>query len=120
MIGYVEVVPLLTAACPTYSGSIHAAGAEEDEGEYLTVGRVVAHLIELLGRDDHECLLSVFGVVEWVLEEGDDEARALLTEGFFDDLTNPDFYTTSPNDPRAFVPWLGPRAREQPSVQPLL
>jgi hypothetical protein len=120
MICYVEVVPLLIAACPSYRGSLPAAGAEEDEGEYLTVGRVVAHLIELLSRDDTACLRTVFGVVEWVLEEGDDEARSLLTDGFFDDLTNPDFYAESSKDPHDFVPWLGPCAREQPSVQPLL
>jgi hypothetical protein len=120
MISYVEVVPLLTAACPSYRGSIQAAGAEEDEGEYLTVGRVVAHLVELLSGDDKDCLRAVFGVVEWVLEEGDDEARSLVIEGFFDDLTNPDFYAGSPSDPRDFVPWFGPCAREQPSVQPLL
>jgi hypothetical protein len=64
-------------------------------------------------------LRTVFGVIERILEEGDDEARVLLTGGFFDDPTSPNLYDESPNDPRDFVPWIWPRPREPPSVQPL-
>jgi hypothetical protein len=38
--------------------------------------------------DDTQNLAAVFGVVEWILAEGDPEARSLITEGFLDDLTN--------------------------------
>jgi hypothetical protein len=65
-----------------------------------TSGSGNSHLIEILDSGETDCLRTVSGVVEWILEEGGDEARALLTGGFFDDLTNPNLDDESPNDPR--------------------
>ncbi|MGH9248471.1 MAG: hypothetical protein ACRD0W_02995 [Acidimicrobiales bacterium] len=59
-------------------------------------------------------------MVEWVLDEGDDDSRSLVVEGLIDDLTDPDLYLDTANKPADFVPWLGPLARPLPSVQPLL
>jgi hypothetical protein len=120
MISYLDVLPLLVAACPSYPDSTQATVANTDDGEYLGVGHLVEHLIELADREETDSFSRVFEVVEWVLDWGDGEARALLAEGFFYDLTNPDLYTATGKEPRDFVPWLGPRAREQPAIQLLL
>ena len=61
----------------------------------------------------------MFGVVEWVLDEDDDDARSLVVDGLIDDLINPDLYLDTANEPADFVPWLGSLARQLPSVRPL-
>jgi hypothetical protein len=91
VITYLELYPLLTAACPGYEEERH--------------------------RTEH--LPALFGVVEWVLEEGDEEARSLITDGFFDDLTNSAFYRRDTVQPADFVPWLGPHAARLVAVRRL-
>jgi hypothetical protein len=119
VITYVEVFPLLVAACPGYEQSSFAAEADEADGVFLRVGHLVRYLIDALDRSEPHELTAVFGVVDCVLEEGDDEARSLITDGFFDDLTNTDFYDGACTRPHDFVPWLGPRAMELPDVRRL-
>lgn len=120
IIGYLEVLPLLVAACPSYGDSPHGVHADDDDGEYLGVGHLVGHLIRLLGSGDTACFSGVFGVVEWVLEEGDDEARKLIVDGFYDDLTSPAFYEGADVSPGDFEPWFGPQSRKVPAVRRLL
>jgi hypothetical protein len=120
MITYSEVFPRLVAACPSFEGSHHASRADEEDGEYLRVGHLVGHLVDLLNRDDTQEFPALFAVVESVLEQGDDEARSLITEGFFDDLADVNFFGESVRRPGDFVPWLGPRARQHPAVGRLL
>ena len=120
MITYLEVYPLLVAACPSYAGSKPAAVAEEGDGEYIRVGQLVRHLIQLLDDDDTRSFTAVFGVVDWVLTEGDAEARSLINNGFLDDLTNPEMYGDTTRRPGDFVPWLTPEAKRHPAARRLL
>jgi hypothetical protein len=111
LISYLDVVPLLIAACPTYKGSPQAIEADPDDGEYLLAGHFVAHLIQSLQEGITGSFPAVFAVVEWVLTEGDDEAQSLITEGFLDDLCNPEFHSGTTTRPEDFLHWLGPRTR---------
>ena len=120
MITYLEVYPLLVAACPSYVGSKPAVVVEEGDGEFIRVGQLVRHLIQLLDHDDTESFTAVFGVVDWVLTEGDAEARSLINNGFLDDLTNPEMYGDATCRPADFVPWLAPMAKRHPAVRRLL
>jgi hypothetical protein len=120
VITYREVYPLLVAACPSFVGSKPAESADENDGEFLRIGYLVRHLILLLEDLDTESFSAVFGVVEWVLTEGDAEARSLINAGFLDDLTNPETYAHATRSPADFVRWLGPEACGHPSVQRLL
>ena len=106
MISYLEVYPLLAAACPSYEGSEREVLADERDGEFLRVGQLARHLIGVLAENKPEEFTAVFGVVEWVLAEGDSEARSLLTGGLIDDLTNPDFYTDAATTPHDLLSWL--------------
>lgn len=119
MITYDEVYPLMVAACPSYAGSKPAVWADENDGEFLRIGQLVRHLIVLLEDADFESFTAVFGVVEWVLAEGDAEAKSLINNGFLDDLTSPEMYAHSTCRPADFLPWLGPEAGQHPSVQRL-
>jgi hypothetical protein len=120
MISYLDVFPRLVATCTSFDSSIHGSAADENDGEYLRVGQFVHHLIQLLDDGNTECFPAVFAVVDQVLEAGDDEARSLIAEGFFDDLANPTFYGTTVKRPHDFESWLGPRARQLPAARPLL
>jgi hypothetical protein len=117
-ISYLDVFPLLSAACPTYGGSTQATEANAKDGEYLLVGSLVAHLVQLLEKGCTDSFSTVFGVVEWVLTDGDEEAARLITDGFLDDLANPDLYGEATKQPTDFALWLGPGAREHGRLDP--
>ncbi|MEY2422482.1 MAG: hypothetical protein QOI95_2549 [Acidimicrobiaceae bacterium] len=120
MINYDEVFSLLVAACPSFEHSTDSAQAEEDEGEFLRVGHLAFHLIELLLSDETDSFAAVFGIVDWVLAEGSAESRMLVADGFLHDLTSLDRYGDSGKLPSEFVPWLGPCARRELVIQPFL
>lgn len=88
VVGYLDVFPFLMAACPTFPGSPEAERADPNDGEFLVVGHFVAHLIRLLDEGTTDCFQAIFGVVEWVLTYGDQEARNLISDGFLDDLSD--------------------------------
>jgi hypothetical protein len=120
VINYLDVFPLLVAACPSFNSSTRASRANENDGEYLRVGEFVCHLVELLVDGNTDEFEAVFAIVEWALEQGDEEARSLIADGFLDDLTNPDLYEETAKQPNDFTPWVGPHARQHPTVQSLL
>ena len=110
-VGYADVVPLLMAAAPTFERSAEAEGADPAAGEYVRITALVRHLIRLLDWGETAGLPAVFGVVEWILEEGDEPARHLIIAGFVEDLLNPDEYRCTGRRPQGFACWLGPNAR---------
>lgn len=120
IISYDAVYPLLMAACPSYDRSTQVTDADERDGEFLRVAQFVRHLIQLLDDDETDTFPAVFSVVEWVLEDGDDEARSLVDDGFLTDLTDVDLYRETGKHPSDFVPWLGTHVRAHPAIQPLL
>lgn len=120
MLRYLDVVPLLRSACPSFDGSPEAALIERGTGEHIEVGLIVQHLIRLAEIGDTGSFAPVFDVVEHVLTEGDLEARNLVVAGFLDDLTNGTLSRGNHRDPRVFAPWFGPRTRRVPLIAELL
>lgn len=120
MIGYDDVLPLFSAACPSYEASPEAAKFDERDGPYVDLGCFVTHLVRLLDEGKTACMPAVFAVVEQVLVEGDEEARHLVTGGFLSDLGSPTSYEGSSVQPRDFAPWFGPQARCDRHVRFLL
>jgi hypothetical protein len=118
MIGYYEVIALLGAACPTFADSRAREDRTLDDGEFVEIGRLAVHLIDLLERGQTASFEAVFEELERVLLHGDADARSLIGAGLLDDLTNAEFYagTATPAD---MVPWMGPEARRHPSVRAL-
>jgi hypothetical protein len=120
MIRYLDVVPMLRAASPSFDHSADAAAAHPDDGEFVTVGAFVEHLIGLAIDGSTDSFPAVFDVIERVLADGDLEARNLVVGGLLDDLTNPDLFRRYALQPRDFAAWLGRRARRVPSVRAML
>jgi hypothetical protein len=120
VIRYDDVVAFLIAACPSYEGSPERASVDDANGEYIRVTGFVRHLIRLLDEGDTESFSSVFGVVEWILEEAQPPAAQLIGAGFFDDLADSSLYEGRRVQPVDFGQWLGPRARRNPTIQAIL
>jgi hypothetical protein len=119
MLNYLDVVPLLSAACTTFSDSPEAAAIHPMNGAYLQTAQLARHMIRLLDAGEVGDFSCVFGVVEWILTEGDVQARRLVNDGFMDDLFNPGFYAAACCSAFDFVEWLGRRARRHPRVRSL-
>jgi hypothetical protein len=117
-IGYDDVVPLLMAACPSHAGSRECASVEE--GEFVRVLGFVRHLIRLLHEGRVQSFTRVFGVVEWILADGEPAAIDLIQAGFLADLTDPEVYQGTSVRLADFGPWLGARARGDPEIRRLL
>jgi hypothetical protein len=120
VINYDSVYSLLTAACPAYDRSTQMAEAHDRDGEFLRVGQFVRFLVQLLSQDETSTFVAVFSVVEWVLEDGDEEARGLISDGFFSDLADVELYRGLDHSPKDFVPWLGPHALATRALRGLL
>lgn len=118
MIHYNEVVALLSAASPTFATSPQAALADHHESEVVRMGRFVDHLAHLVEHDDTSVLPAVFGVVDWVLDAGDEAARRLVTEAFIEDVARAVWSRSGRRMSLAgFVSWMGPRARHLAEVR---
>lgn len=116
MIRYLDVVPMLRAACPSFGWSSHGASAEPESGEFLHASHFAGHLHALAGQNRTECFPTVFDVIERVLTEGDIEARRLVEGGLLDDLANPWLDDHRVASFWVFEPWLGPLALQVPAV----
>lgn len=119
MLTYLDVVPLLAAACTTFPGSPEAADVDPNNGEYVHIGQLARHLIRRLDARDVDEFDCIFSIVEWVLSEGDPEARRLVNDGLLDDLFNPAFFEDEVCSPSEFLPWLGRRASRHPRARSL-
>jgi hypothetical protein len=120
VIGYDDVLPLLSGACASYADSDEAARHDDRNGHYVNIGLFVSHLIRLLEDGNVDHFAEVFDVAERLLSEGDEEARRLLSDGFLHDLTSSELFVASPVEPRDFLPWLGRQTRRDQHVQRLV
>jgi hypothetical protein len=115
-IHYLDVVPMLISATPSFEMSVDAARVEVGDGEYLHITQFVRHLIRLLCAGETGGFDRTFETVERVLAEGEEQAIQLMWFGFFDDLLQPDLYESIDRQPADFGPWLGPLARRFPPI----
>jgi hypothetical protein len=117
-IRYDDVVAFLMAACPSHADSPDCASVEE--GEYVRVLGFVRHLIRLAEEGDTRSFPRVFGVVEWILADGDSAAVDLIRIGFLDDLADASSYEGTHARLADFGLWLGPQARRDRRIQGVL
>jgi hypothetical protein len=111
IVGYPDVVPLLLAACPSFRGSSESTRADPADGEYLFVAHLAAHVVRQLERGSTGCFQAVGDMVEWILTDGDADARMLVVEGLLQPLLDQASYRGTRHTPVDLYGWLGPRAR---------
>jgi hypothetical protein len=88
-----EVMPLLLAACPSFSepwAKIESENTDNEYGRlhYLDSGEFAGHLVDLVVRGDIDELPAVFRVIERLHVEGDDFVRELATIGYLEAMQN--------------------------------
>lgn len=112
-----DVLPLLTAACPSsaavWTGLEHDPLHVDDDGtrlHYADAGRVAQHLVERFVAGDHAEVAAALSVVERMHLEGDDYVRELATIGYLEDLQNAALRHPG-CAPEQLEPLLGPGSR---------
>lgn len=110
-------MPLLREACPSFAerwstireSSFHL----NDDGSrlhYIDAGEFARHLIDLQKSGSTEEFPAVFGVIERLLLEGDDDVVTLAVVGYLEDIQT--IAGNNALDPVVFVPFLGPEGRK--------
>jgi hypothetical protein len=81
----------------------------EEAGSFNDVSVFAHHIVDSYARGLTAECAPFFATVERIIEEGDEQARELVTIGVLDDIQT--ISTHHPFGPDAFHQWLGPRCR---------
>jgi len=119
MITLDEVMPLLLEACPAFVPELEAYYSRHDivPGSrpfyYIEAGRLASWLFALMESNQIECFPIVFGVIERLFAEGNDQVQMLAALGILEGLQNRAGYAHGPLGHTVFLPWLGPLTRKE-------
>ncbi|MCX7621867.1 MAG: hypothetical protein N2037_13610 [Acidimicrobiales bacterium] len=114
-----EALDRLIAACPSFLGATdlyeYMAWSEEEgePDEYVRAAALAQHLVRLIERREVDELPGVFGIVEEILAEGDQEAVYLIRMGLLESLLNICSHDDVAVDAGDFELLLGAAAREE-------
>jgi hypothetical protein len=108
-----QVIPLLLEAAPgfesTWREHLQWWGTEE-RGIYNDTGAFATYVVDALEMGHTQEFAQVFGVLERLLTEGDENTKAAASVGALESIQVQS--THRPFGPNAFLPWLGPKSRE--------
>jgi hypothetical protein len=114
-------MPLLLAAYPSFAEAWEEHRRDwdyEEAGLYNDLAQLAHHLVKLVGEQQTGELPELFGVVERLVVEGDDEVQEAATIGLLEDVQTlagwaryQHEYRHSAVAPEAFAPYLGPESR---------
>ena len=103
-------MPLLVAACPSFSKKWeeHPAYYEGEELLYVDLGEFAGHLVELQKANRTEEFGAVFDVIERLHLEGDHYVKEAATIGLLEGIQN--IAGNSGVEPEQFVQYLKPES----------
>jgi len=108
MIQQSQIVELLLQACPTSQqcwDEHREWWGDEDAGAYNDIAVFAHFAVDSFASGKTDCLPALFGAIESVLSDGEEEARQLAIVGFLEGVQN--IASHRPFGYDAFVPWLG-------------
>ena len=106
-----NILPALLAACPSFRQRWDEYVSDEiyePNQVYVDVSEFAHHMCALLQADAVSEFSAVFAAVEYLLQEGDEEARNAVATGLLEDL-----YFDAEDasiSPRVWRNYFGPRA----------
>ena len=105
-----QVIPMLLAACPSFSDKLAEAREfyEDDDLLYVYFGEFAHHLISLYKDEKTEEFEAVFDLAERLHIEGDDYVREVATIGMLESIQN--VAGNSGIDRETFLPFLKPES----------
>ncbi len=83
---------------------------DETPGEFVSVAELAHYLVGRYAAGDTKDFAAAFAWAEQVLEEGEDDAQALISAGLLESLQNVASHESF--GPDVFRGWLGPRSTE--------
>jgi hypothetical protein len=107
---------MLRGACPGFEAWPEASELDNEDGAYTWVGALARYLAAEVAEGRTDELAAACATVETILDDGDDQARTFANWGFLEDLTNGNLWPTGGQTRAALLPFMGPRARDNPWV----
>ena len=104
-------MPLFLVACPGFQQQWQEHKewwADEEAGEYNDIAEFARYLVESYEHDRTSEFPTAFAILERILEEGDEEARALAEIGLIEDMQT--ISSHHPWNAEVFKAWLGPQS----------
>ena len=110
MITKEQVMPLLVAACPSFSKKWdeHRAYYEGLELLYVDLGEFAGHLVELQKANRTEEFRAIFDIIERLHLEGDHYVKEAATIGLLEGIQN--IAGNTGVEPEQFVQYLKPES----------
>jgi hypothetical protein len=111
MITKSEIMPLFLVACPGFQQQWQEHKewwAEEEAGGFIDIAEFARYLVESYERKSTSEFSAAFTILEKILEEGDEEARAIGEIGLIEDLQT--ISSHQPWSAEVFKAWLGPQS----------
>ena len=109
MIPKKEIMPMFLAACPGFESTWQEHKRwwkAEEAGEFNDIAEFARYLVESYESGRTSEFPTAFAILERVLNEGDEEARALGEIGLIEDLQT--ISSHRPWNSDVFKAWLGP------------
>jgi hypothetical protein len=106
-----DILPALLAVCPSFRQHWDEYVSDEayvPNQVYVDAGEFARHMCALLQAGTVNEFTAVFAAIEYLLEEGDEDARNAVTTGLLEDL-----YFEAEDagiSPREWRKYFGPRA----------
>jgi hypothetical protein len=106
-----QIMPMFLAACPGFERQWQEHKewwADEEPGEFNDIAEFARYLVESFESERTLEFPAAFAILEKILEEGDDEARAIGEIGLIEDLQT--ISSHRPGNAESFKAWLGPQS----------
>jgi hypothetical protein len=108
-----QVLTLLRDAAPGFDDSWRKhreSWGGQEPGDFNDAAALAHYLVRCYAAGQTAELPVVFGAIERILREGDDDARELAAFGVLEDIQT--LATHEPFGPQAFELWLGPAGQK--------
>ena len=102
-------MPILLRTCPNFESWRKDHFKDQTRGEdgiFIETGDFAAFLVECYGKGQTSDFERVFGVIETLLRDGDEDARGLAIVGVLESIQT--VASHQPFGPDVFRAWLGP------------
>jgi len=114
-ISITQIIPELLKECPElqpqwdeYSACMKERASDAD---FFSGAWLCLRIQNFGAKGDTNFFAPFFGFLERLITEGDDELKALATEGFLKGLHKSNSFSIKPG-PEAFAVWMGPKATQ--------
>ena len=113
MIQKSQIIPLILVRCPSFTPLWEKHRAQwkgEEAGIYNDLREFVTFIVDCYARQDTEPIPAAFGLIEELLDAGDQEVRNAAGVGFLEDVRN--IASWRPFGEAVFIQWLGPKSKQ--------